>query len=90
MKAPASPTSIVSPWLNRVTGFLLLCMVVAAYAVTSFAGGQPPGHPFSGLSLGCVALAQILDVEHSWVRAVIYGCALGNGLPWLVSVLGGS
>lgn len=97
--APPSPRSQLPLVLERAFGGLVLLFAIGGYGIALSNGHMPPGHPWSGLTLGLLGLRPlILPLSGARARAGIQGSAiallislltLASGLLWAWSARAG-
>ncbi|MEO7272447.1 MAG: hypothetical protein ABIX28_00795 [Vicinamibacterales bacterium] len=77
--------------MTRLSGFVILTVVLVAYVHALRAGHWPPSHPWSGFTLVTLALGQLFAPEppagspFRWaqIAAAALGCT--GALLWLVA-----
>ena len=97
--APAPPPSQLPLVLERAFGGLVLVFAIGVYGMALSDGRMPPGHPWSGLTLGLLGLRPLLlPLSGARARAGLQGSAiallislltLASGLLWAWSARAG-
>ena len=86
MSTPASSSLL---WLS---GVFMLAVVVAGYAIALRAGHWPPSHPWSGLTLLLLAVAQCVsssrpDQPSRGLQIWAVVLAVGSAMLWLMATV---
>ncbi len=76
-----------STW-SRISGGIVLALVVSMYAMAWMKGGWPPSHPWSGIALTFLGVrAMIWPVEDPRRVVILSGLALAAAVLWTVSAM---